>query len=209
MKTIYLVRHGQSEGNVGLVFQGMETPLTERGFVQAGKIAERCANLEIQTIISSPMKRAFQTAEAISKRIQVPIEVSEYFSERRRPSMLVTASTADPEASRINEEWFASTLSENKRVLDGEDFFDVRARAQVALKHLAEHPSEKILVASHGYFLNMLLASIALGETMTAAQFKRIFDVFHTSNTGLSIIRHGGEYAEWEVLVWNDHAHLG
>lgn len=209
MKTIYLVRHGESEGNAGKVFQGMETPLTERGRLQAAQIAERCANLEIQTIISSPMKRAYMTAEAISARIGLPIETSEYVSERLRPKVLLEKPTSDPEAARLNEEWMESFFIEGKRVLDGEDFGDVRVRVEKTLALLAAHPSDKILIASHGFFLSFLLARILMGENVTPAQLQRVFDTFHTSNTGLSVLRHGGQYAEWEVLAWNDHAHLG
>lgn len=209
MKTVYFVRHGESDGNAGLVFQGLETPLTERGRQQAVQIAERCAKLEIQTIISSPMKRASMTADAISARIGIPVEISEHFSERRRPTSILEVSTSDPEAARINTEWMASLFVEGKRVLDGEDFASVRLRADKALTQLVEHSSDNILVATHGFFLCFLLARIVMGEDLTPSQLKRVFDSFHVSNTGLSILRCDPVRNAWWVATWNDHAHLG
>ncbi|MDP2655923.1 MAG: histidine phosphatase family protein, partial [bacterium] len=80
-KTVYFVRHGQSEGNVGTVFQPLNSPLTEKGREQAEYIAERAASLSFESVVSSPLTRARETAEAIAKRTKKSIEFSDLFVE--------------------------------------------------------------------------------------------------------------------------------
>ena len=91
MKTVYLVRHGESSANVGATkyFEGAESPLTEKGTEQARYIAERCTKLPIDLLVASTVKRAQQTASAISERINKPITSSELFVERmtQHPSL--------------------------------------------------------------------------------------------------------------------------
>ncbi len=209
MKTIYLIRHAESEGNIGLHFQGVETQLTEKGRAQAAFLAERCKRLPIEAVVSSHMARAKETAETISAAISIPVETSELFSERRRPSSIVGVDMNNVEAKKIDDAWIQSLLTGTGRVLDGENYDDVAARSEQALSFLANHPKEHIAVVSHGFFMCMLLARALFHDKLTPQEFTRIFNAFHISNTGISILKHGGEWAEWGIYAWNDHAHLG
>jgi ribonuclease H / adenosylcobalamin/alpha-ribazole phosphatase len=73
---LFLVRHGQSKGNVGRGVLGRSNPpLTELGLEQAheaGKIICKTAK-NIQAIFSSPLERAHATAEAISAATGIPV----------------------------------------------------------------------------------------------------------------------------------------
>lgn len=195
-------------GNVGDHFQGHHTALTERGLQQAAFVADRCSRLEIDAIVSSPMVRALDTAKTISAVIGKSITESDLFAERRRPSSIVGSALSDVEAERINTEWTQSLLQGGERVLDGETFQEIAERSGRALQYLAEREEQKILVVSHGFFLCTFLAHAIFREDLTPGLFTKIFNTFDVSNTGLSIIRHGGEWNEWEVITWNDHAHL-
>lgn len=53
-KKIYLIRHGESEGNIGPIRQSPESPLSKEGEKQAQIIAERISNLKFDLLISSP-----------------------------------------------------------------------------------------------------------------------------------------------------------
>ena len=61
---IFLVRHGESEGNLGGTLQGcrLDTPLTRRGRRQAEALSVRLAEAEIDDVVASPMARARETA---------------------------------------------------------------------------------------------------------------------------------------------------
>ncbi|MEZ5661466.1 MAG: histidine phosphatase family protein [Burkholderiaceae bacterium] len=79
---IVLVRHGETPLNASRVFQHPDTPLSERGLAQAAAAAERLAGMGIDVIISSDMMRAYQTADALARRLGLPIVTNELLSER-------------------------------------------------------------------------------------------------------------------------------
>jgi len=79
---LYLVRHGQSEGNIVSydVPDGNLTPLGQR---QAEEVAVRLEREGIELIISSPLRRALQTADALRRRTGAPHEVWRDLLEHR------------------------------------------------------------------------------------------------------------------------------
>lgn len=70
MKTqIYLIRHGQSEGNKLNLFLGhTDLDLTEEGHAQAEKTAEYLSDIHVDVIYSSDLLRAYHTAEHTAKK---------------------------------------------------------------------------------------------------------------------------------------------
>jgi len=75
--TLYLIRHGETDANVAGVWQGStDSPLNPRGIAQARALARRMAEarLPIAAIYTSPLQRARQTAEIISRALgDVPV----------------------------------------------------------------------------------------------------------------------------------------
>ena len=65
---LYLVRHGQSQGNVNPGNGGDDPTLTELGFEQARQVGIRLANVKFDCIIASPLRRALATANEIAIR---------------------------------------------------------------------------------------------------------------------------------------------
>jgi broad specificity phosphatase PhoE len=65
---VYLVRHGESQGNAHGIHQDAQVGLSPRGIEDAGALADRLRHVPIDTIISSPFQRAFQTATIIARR---------------------------------------------------------------------------------------------------------------------------------------------
>ncbi len=64
MTTIYITRHGETEWNRQGRFQGgLNSELTEKGLLGAELLSERIENIDLDFIIASPLKRAYQTAE--------------------------------------------------------------------------------------------------------------------------------------------------
>jgi probable phosphoglycerate mutase len=60
--SIYLIRHGQTNGNRDRIVQMPDTPLSELGHQQAEQLAQRFQNIPIATIICSDYLRTQQTA---------------------------------------------------------------------------------------------------------------------------------------------------
>jgi broad specificity phosphatase PhoE len=67
---LILARHGRTAANAQGLLQGrMDLPLDEVGREQARKIAVALASVDI--VISSPLRRAVETAEALGKPIEI------------------------------------------------------------------------------------------------------------------------------------------
>ena len=70
MKVLLLVRHAQSSWD-DVQLSDSDRPLTDKGKSDAAKMGKRLAerDVEVDTILSSPAKRALATAGAIAKRL--------------------------------------------------------------------------------------------------------------------------------------------
>jgi broad specificity phosphatase PhoE len=71
---IYLTRHGQNIDNANGVLNGhRDEPLTEIGLRQASDLAViiKANNLKIRKVFSSPLSRAYKTAEIITKNLNL------------------------------------------------------------------------------------------------------------------------------------------
>ena len=67
MKTLYLVRHGQTSWNLEGRTQGKkDSNLTSLGIKQAKKLGEYFKNIELNEIYCSPLERAYLTARIIA-----------------------------------------------------------------------------------------------------------------------------------------------
>ena len=72
MTKIYLVRHGQDQDNANGILNGQRNqPLTEIGKEQARVLAEKVKELDlhIDKVYSSPLDRAYFTAEAVTEAL--------------------------------------------------------------------------------------------------------------------------------------------
>ena len=212
MKTIYFVRHGQSEANAGKTYQGAGDPLTEEGKKQALIVAERCTRLPVDVIISSTMDRAHDTALAIAARIGKNIELSDEFVERIAPTHLVERKERDEEGRRLYEVWIKSLFSAGVKDDDGENFTEINTRAKRALDILEKRSESNILVVTHGFFLRVMLARAIFGTSLTPEElFKVDRAIPHTKNTHITVFKfdENDQESPWKLWVWNDHAHLG
>ncbi|MDP2703770.1 MAG: histidine phosphatase family protein [bacterium] len=210
-KKIYFVRHGESEGNVKPIWQGSDSPLTEKGRAQAVFTAHRCAKFPVEVVLSSALRRARETAEIIVAKTGAPLEVLDLFVERRRPKEQAGRPKDDPEAVRSEREIWANFHVSGFRFSDEENFDDLKERAGRALKFLGGRPEDNILVVTHGFFMRVLAARAIFGDGLTSHECERFIRTFHMENTGITIFSFDKEREDspWRLWVWNDHAHLG
>ncbi len=85
MTTLILVRHGRTPANREGILAGW-TPgvhLDEVGIDQAAKAALRLNDLPITTVVTSPLERTMETAEAIIGTRTIPMEMDERIGECR------------------------------------------------------------------------------------------------------------------------------
>lgn len=80
---LFLVRHGQVASNRDLRYVGSrDEDLTELGQLQAGALADLLAALPVHAVLSSPLRRAFDTAAAIGAAAGRPVRVDERLREQ-------------------------------------------------------------------------------------------------------------------------------
>lgn len=211
LKTVYLVRHGQSEGNVGESFQGIDSPLTEQGYAQAELVAQRISEIPFEALISTTLPRAKATAEAIERATGKAAEFSPLFVERIKPTGLAGKPLTDPEAHEIWKKWNQSLYTSGERVSDGENFDDIVERSDSALEFLSDRPEQSLVVVTHGYFLRALVARVMLMNQLTGPTFRSFQQHAITENTGITVLRYTERYegVGWTLWTFNDHAHLG
>jgi len=83
MNQLYLVRHGENKANITKEFSYklVDYPLNDKGRMQAQQTGVFLQGKDIHAIYTSPLKRAYQTAEIIGKTFNLKPNVSEAFRE--------------------------------------------------------------------------------------------------------------------------------
>ena len=70
MTELILIRHGETDWNRELRFQGqIDVPLNDAGFEQSRRVAQCLADEPVHQLISSDLLRTRQTAQAPSQRL--------------------------------------------------------------------------------------------------------------------------------------------
>lgn len=207
MKTVYLVRHGQTATNADNRYTGPEEPLSAVGTRQAESLAERFKGEKVDRIISSPYLRAKQTAGAIESALGLSSSYSDLFKEAEGPSELFGKLGTDPGAMQLKallkDHWGDASW----RHSDEENFFDLSLRVRQALSYLESQPEEHILVVTHANFLRMLLFVVLLGDLLTPEATVDMRKSSIVSNTGVTVLGLN-EWGKWKLVRWNDTVHL-
>ena len=83
MKSYIFIRHGESNINVAKILSDNvdDNTLTDIGKKQAERTAQQLSRLKFDGIVSSPIKRAYDTANIISKYVGLDISVDDRLKE--------------------------------------------------------------------------------------------------------------------------------
>jgi broad specificity phosphatase PhoE len=210
MKTVYFIRHGETDFNKSQRFQDASTTLSEKGLAQADFLAQRFKTISVETIIASHMVRAWQTAGAIARVTGHVVVECDLFHEVLRPSVVHGKEWEDPSVADIVSHFRRAFGEADGKHSDEENFADVKKRALAALRFIAERPEETLCVVTHGTFLKMLMSVMMCGEKTTHDFFLSIDNFHYPSNTGITKCELGRfKEGEWTLHTWNDDAHLG
>lgn len=211
-KTIYFVRHGESEDNTKPVVQSVNSPLSIRGQDQARVVAERLKHLRFDTLVTSSVPRAQQTAHAIALTTRKEAIVSDLFVERIKPTSTDGKSSHDPATKAIFDAWERSLYGDGERTEDGETFADITQRADAALQYLVDRPEHTLVVVTHGNFLRALIGRAVFGEELTAPMLHALKRHIAMENTGITTMlyrdTHHDKDFSWRLLTHNDRAHF-
>lgn len=208
MTRLLLLRHGQTAWNQDGRFMGQsDIPLDETGLRQAELAARRLAHEPIQTIYSSDLSRAWQTAQVVQR--------ARLGDSTGGPAVHLVAEPRLREMSfggwqgltyaQIQEHYPNELAAWEADLLGcsppgGETLNDLIQRAQAAyLEILVAHPDGSSLIVGHGGTLQTLCC-LALG--LPPERFWQL----HLSNASLSELR---IYPTGAILnLFNDTCHL-
>ena len=69
---IYVVRHGETDWNLEKRYAGRkDVEINQTGVEQAKKVADKLKDVDFDIVISSPLKRAYKTAEIITEKEKI------------------------------------------------------------------------------------------------------------------------------------------
>lgn len=155
---LILARHGQTAHNASGRLQGqVDIPLNDRGREQAEALARSVAGLRVDVVVSSPLQRAFATAELCAEAAGVEVTTDPAFIERGFG--LWEGLTGDEIRERWPEEHEAWRALHEVTGLGMESRAVVAQRVGDGCRRLvAQHPGAVVLVVAHG-------AAISLGIT--------------------------------------------
>lgn len=169
MATVILVRHGRTTANATGVLAGRSpgVRLDETGHKQAAHTAERLAALPLVGVVSSPLERCIQTAEAVLQR---QAQTSELLTDSGLNECDYGSWQGGTLTELAKEELWSQVQSHPSGVTfpGGETMAGMQARAVSAIRRHdaafeAEHGKRAVWVAvSHGDIIKSILAD-ALG----------------------------------------------
>jgi broad specificity phosphatase PhoE len=176
LQELLLVRHGQSTANAKGIWQGqMEFPLSERGRVQAGLAGRGLSDEPFEGLYSSPLSRAFETAEIIRDRAGFAGEVVPVEGLSERNGGILEGHTWAEQEQRnpdLAKKFLAIPEEERWALVGAETDEEVIARFEEALSSIRSlHPgSSRIVVVSHGGVMRAFLRELFGPEVMPGAQ---------------------------------------
>jgi broad specificity phosphatase PhoE len=160
----FLTRHGETQWNKIGKFQGQfDSPLTEKGRLQAHLIATQLKNSNIDLIVSSTLPRAKKTAEICQTALQLPHQLTPALIERNFGNWqgkYIDEVKLDDNYQAIFHQ--VSTFAPP----NGESGFDCSVRFKNALIDITiacevEHKNmQNVLVVSHGDILRCFLSTM-------------------------------------------------
>jgi alpha-ribazole phosphatase len=184
---LYLIRHGETEQNkTGVLMGSTDTPLNDHGRLQAATLGERLNALEVDSIFSSPLSRAVETAALVFGE-ETPIitdsSLQEFHFGEWEGMHFSEIARQYPE---IWEKWL--TDWEQTHIPGGEAFPAFKHRVISVVEEIVRYNAGKrVAVVSHGGCIRSLLAHFFC-ESVGKGYWK-----FKVDNATLSEIEFMGE----------------
>jgi len=200
-KTLYIVRHGQTDLNKQGIVQGRgrNTDLNEEGRRQAQLFHKAYKNTHFDKIYISELKR---TQQSIQPFIDdgLPFEKLSGLDELAWGVLEGQPSTPENKAAfmKLMRDWLDGKL--DSKFEGGESPNEVKERQLEALKVIMSHPEEKtVLICMHGRALRLLLCVLQNLPLTEMENFP------HQNLVLYKVIWDGAKY---EIVDFNNAQHL-
>lgn len=153
---VYLVRHGETEGNISNQFCGItDTPLTNRGIEQAKDAQKKLEGKSFEVVLSSPLSRAKDTARHITDQALICVEgLKEMDFGSFEKMTYEEIQRSNPEETRLwQEKGMYYHFPEGESV---ESFYDRVVKTYDKL--LKEYKGKNLLIVAHSGVIRCILA---------------------------------------------------
>ena len=174
MSTVILLRHGRTTANTGGILAGWTSgvQLDETGTAQVRAVGERLAKVPLAAIVSSPLERCRQSADAIAEGRELEVQTDDRLGEARYGDWTGKAikDLAKEPLWRVVQQHPSAAVFPGP---EGEGLAQTQARAVAAVREWNAKlgPDAVWLACSHGDVIKAILAD-ALGLHLD--QFQRI-----------------------------------
>lgn len=202
--TIYIVRHGESVGNLHRICLGhTDLDLTELGYEQAKKTAEALENVDFTAIYASDLQRAVHTAEPHAAKRGLTVNTSSdfrelYFGKWENASVLMLKEKFHDQFMIGWRQNFGTFTAP-----EGESVVAMAERMALGLEKIAsDHFGETILLTSHAAAVRALWGKIS---GYTPAEWADAFPF--PTNASYSVLEYDG--ATLNPLSYSNDSHLG
>ena len=202
---LLLVRHAlplRSEPSPEGRGQGADPDLADEGRVQAARLPDALARFPITRVVSSPQRRALQTAEPVAAARGLEVEIDDRFAEYDRdlpvyiPIEQIRAENPQ-EWARMAEGHLPSTVDE--------DAFRARVRAAVDNVAATTEHEDTVVVFSHGGVINVVLHEI-LGTRRVLSfpiDYVSVTRLLFSRSGQASVVTVNGTEHVWDLLPRN------
>ena len=203
MKTrIILVRHAEALGNKIRHFHGWtDSSITERGHLQAERVAERLKDMDIDILYSSSLARTLQTAQYISKAKTLPINRTDKLKE------INGGDWEDMPWNELAQRWpDAYETWENRphvhQMPNGESMILFQKRVVDEVTHIIkQNLGKNICIVTHGTVIRALICHFR------ACSLDEMINIAWCDNTALTIMDYEDEL--FTTVTEGDATHLG
>jgi broad specificity phosphatase PhoE len=201
MTLFYFARHGETDDNARLVFQGQGGKgLNARGRSQARRLAERMHKSRVTSIFTSDLERAVETSLIVGAACGVEPAMDPDL--REVDVGLWTGKSHEEIAELYPEEWSAWSGGFDLRRGGGETYGELAERIERAVVRIcATDARDPVLVVSHGGAIKSYVSKI-LGASPSGMRA-----LAGVGNAGLTIVERD-DRGRMRLHAWNDTAHL-
>lgn len=158
---IYLIRHGETELNkLGVLLGHTDNELNELGIKQAKSLSIAFKEIELDVIISSPLKRALETANSIAKEKNLGIIIAEDLKEINfgiweGKSYKQIIRSSPKEWEKRGENWIDFSP------VNGEMFNSFYSRVSNAIKDISKsYKGQKIAIITHDGVMKVIITRL-------------------------------------------------
>jgi broad specificity phosphatase PhoE len=171
--TILLARHGESDWNKTKRWQGWaDRPLTDAGREQAGELAARLEDTELDAVYASDLQRARETAEIVARTKNLTVETT---PDLREVDVGSWSGLTRAEAEERFPDQYARWLEGGEGWDDGETYDELGERVVRALQRIAaQHDGGRALIVAHGGSIRAVHAAALGVDVHTYRRIQRV-----------------------------------